>query len=327
MMKRFRLNIALLLCILIILVSVATWLYIKGQWAPATISLIFGLVTICIIWNLQTRLIRTMSTYVKALEMNDTGMRVEVSGDNELQEMSDSMNRISELYSNSLRELETRKYYYDRILKIMTHEMRNGITPVMAMASDIENHPADYYGEQLTEAAGLIYSQAEGIKRFLDSYYMLTHLPEPEKVVIKGGDYFRTVRKLVSAELAQRGMSEERVSYTIAEEMKLELDSSLMNQVMMNLVRNALDAIAGQEDGLVEVVLTVSDGRPNIIVSDNGSGLTPEMMENLFQPFYTTKKGGSGVGLSLSRQIMRRHGGDLKIGNRPGKGVTAVATL
>ena len=335
-MRRYRLNVALLLTGLVVAIGMAVWLFLSGFWAQGCLAVIAGFVCILAVWNLQTRLIHTMSAFVNALEMNDTTLRVEADGDNELRKMSQSMNRISDLYRDNLRELETRKLYYDRILKIMTHEMRNGITPLIAITADMENDPEHYQGDTLVEASSLLRTQAEGIKRFLDSYYSLTHLPEPKIEKVRAGDYFTGVKRLVASELQQRGLPDDIVSFTVPEDMTLEIDSSLITQVLINLIRNALDAIESrnvldpvenQDDGQVEVVLTVSDSRPYLTVTDNGPGMSPEVMANLFQPFFTTKEDGSGVGLSLCRQIVRRHGGDLHIQSQQGKGTVVSVNL
>lgn len=325
-MKRFRLNIGFLLAALAGCVTLLVWLFLSGLWAQGSLAGILALVCVIGIWSLQTRLIRMMSIFVSALEMNDTTLRIEADGDSELKEMSAAMNRISQLYRSNLRELETRKLYYDRILKIMTHEMRNGIAPLIALTADMENHPERYQGERLTEASALLHGQVEGIKRFLDSYYNLTHLPEPEIVTVKAHDYFETIKRLAISELRQRGLSETIIGFIVPEDMELNFDPALINQVMLNLLRNAFDAV-DRRDGRVEVVVTVSDMRPYITVKDNGGGIPAEIMENLFQPFYTTKADGSGVGLCLCRQIVRRHGGDIQIQSQPCRGTSVILSL
>lgn len=325
-MKRFRINIILLLAGIIISTAIAIWLFVSGLWPQGTLMLITTGACIATLIQLQSRLIGIMSAFVKALEMNDTTIRVEAGGDQELQTMSESMNRISEIYHENVRALHTSKLYYDRVLKIMTHEMRNGITPIVAISGDMQNKPERYNGKAFGEAADLLHSQAEGIKRFLDSYYNLTHLPEPKLEEIRAGDYFRSLKKIYKAELDRRGLSEDIVSYTIPEDMVLTIDSSLMNQVMINLLRNALDALPS-EGGAVKVVLSVSDSRPYLTVTDNGSGIPSSVMDSLFTPFYTTKPNGSGVGLAISRQIILKHGGNIRIQSQPGKSTTVAMTF
>lgn len=326
-MRHFRLNIMLLLVAVVVATAVAAMLLVKGMWAQGVLIMLLTVVALFGIWHLQTRLIRTMSGFVSSLELNDTTMRIDTGGDGELRRMSDAMNRISELYRRNLQELETRKLYYDRILKIMTHEMRNGITPLVAMTADMMEHPESYPRDTIEEIARLMNGQVEGIRRFLDSYYTLTHLPEPEITTVKARDYFRNLRLMAEAELQNRGLATNTVQYVVPEDMMLRIDPALMNQVMLNLLRNALDAVATIPNPKVEVVMSVSDTHPYLTVSDNGEGISEKVMENLFQPFYTTKEGGSGVGLSICRQIVRRHGGELTIRSRVGKGTDAVITL
>ena len=232
-----------------------------------------------------------------------------------------------ELYHANLREIETGKIYYDRILRVMTHEMRNSMTPISALAFDMEQNPQKYSGEQLREALGVISAQSRGIKRFLDSYHSLTHLPPPEREEIRATDFFRRIRQFTVAETAERGLPENTCRFSAGKEMRLCIDSALMGQAMINLVRNALDAVQGSERPEVTVTASVSDGRPYITVADNGCGMDARIRDSLFQPFVTTKPGGSGVGLCLSSQIVRLHGGTLRLLSTSPSGTTLALTL
>ncbi len=325
-MRRFRLNIALLIAGIIVSVIVATILFINGWWAQGSLTLILTAVCIVAIWHLQSRLIGTMSAFVNALEMNDTTTRIMLGGDHELRKMAESMNHISAIYRENMRELQTRKLYYDRVLKIMTHEMRNGITPIVAIAADMMAKPERYQGKKFSEASQLLLSQAEGILRFLDSYYKLTHLPEPKLETVKAVDYFYSLKRLFKAELDNRNVPEETISYTIPEDMILNIDTSLINQALINLLRNALDSLPS-EGGKIEIILTISDSQPYLTIKDNGLGMTQDTINNLFQPFYTTKPNGSGVGLSITRQIIQKHGGEIRIQSHPDKGTSVCITL
>jgi|GEM_PF-1076713 hypothetical protein len=327
-MKRFRLNLVVLLCSIIGLSAIATWLFLSGRVPEGIFAVIAVAISVVGVMVLVRKLVLVMSVFVKSLEMNDTTARFDIGNDDPLlREMSASMSRIVDIYRSNSRQLETRKLYYDRILKIMTHEMRNSITPVISISSDMEKHPEKYEGENLTEALGVIRSQSEGVKRFLDSYYRLTHLPQPETEAIDATLFFERVKTLVAVEVKERGLSPDVCRYAVGKGMTLNIDVSLMSQVMVNLVRNALDAVAGVESPSVIVTATLSDRHPYISIEDNGAGISPEIRDMLFQPFVTTKSGGSGVGLSLSRQIVRLHGGDLRLTGSSGHGAKAVIIL
>lgn len=272
--------------------------------------------------------IRTASAFVSALENNDRTMRFEIeSDDRELKEMSRSMNRIMTIYHGNRMELETRKLYYDRILRIMTHEMRNSITPVISLSNDYARNPGKYSRELLAETMAVIGKQAESIKKFLDSYYNLTHLPDPQKVEVDVSQFCSHLHTLTALEEQRRGFENTVCHYSVPVDMKINMDPDLMTQAVMNLIRNSLDAVANVANPRIDISVSISDAVPFITVKDNGTGLSDNVRNYLFQPFITTKQGGSGIGLSLSRQIARLHNGDLTISSSNHAGTTATITV
>jgi signal transduction histidine kinase len=103
-------------------------------------------------------------------------------------------------------------------------------------------------------------------------------------------------------------------------EMELFADENLISQVLLNLLKNALEALNGKTDGVIRIIVKMANNnRPEITVADNGPGIPEEIMEQVFVPFFTTRENGSGIGLSLSRQIMRLHGGSLQVRSVPAK--------
>lgn len=326
-MRHFRLYLVFsLLTVIVSSVLVTLWCT-HGRVAQAILAALCGVVAIILLLALVGRLIKTMSVVVRAMEEGHTNIHFPRSDDRALNSMSVCLNRILTLYHGSMEALETRKLYYDRILKVVTHEIRNGITPIISVSKDIQNHPIRYKEEELTEAVGMIYSQSQEIKRFLDSYYELTHLPSPDITKIDLSEFFEEVDKGMKGYLHSSGLSEDVVKYTVPHGLTLEADRGLLRQVIINLIKNALEAVAGREDGAIRIVASISEGVSYISVTDNGPGIDGEGLEMLFQPFYTTKSGGSGIGLCLSRQIARLHGGDLKATSRPGAGATFTLLL
>lgn len=268
-----------------------------------------------------------MSDFMNALDMNDTTIRFAESHDPDINRMSQTMRRIMDIYSSDRLELETRKLYYDRILRIMTHEMRNAITPIVSLSADMKRNPDRYKGEELNEAVSLISDESQSIRRFLDSYYELTHLPKPEIETIDVMDFFSGIRKSFALCLSDKGLDTDIIDYTIPVDMQLQADRDLLGRLVTNVLRNAIDAVASVPSPHIHVDVSVSEGHPYISVEDNGCGIPAEMMPNLFQPFFTTKPGGSGIGLCLSRQIARLHGGDFTITSTPLHGTKALITL
>lgn len=326
-MKYFRLNFILCIVSIVLFTALTTLCFAAGLHAPAILSVIPAVISVVLLWRMVHRLIRSMSDFMNALDMNDTTIRFAESHDPDINRMSQTMRRIMDIYSSDRLELETRKLYYDRILRIMTHEMRNAITPIVSLSADMKRNPDRYKGEELNEAVSLILDESQSIRRFLDSYYELTHLPKPEIETIDVMDFFSGIRKSFALCLSDKGLDTDIIDYTIPVDMQLQADRDLLGRLVTNVLRNAIDAVASVPSPRIHVDVSVSEGRPYISVEDNGCGIPAEMMPNLFQPFFTTKPGGSGIGLCLSRQIARLHGGDFTITSTPFHGTKALITL
>lgn len=326
-MKYFRLNFILCIAGTVLFTASTTLCFAAGRYAPAILSMIPAVISVVLLWRLVHRLISSMSDFMNALDMNDTTIRFVESQDPDINRMSQTMRRIMAIYSSSRLELETRKLYYDRILRIMTHEMRNAITPIVSLSADMKRNPDRYKGEDLNEAVSLISDESQSIRRFLDSYYELTHLPKPEIEAIDVMDFFSGIRRSFAIYLSDKGLDTDILDYTIPVDMQLQADMDLLGRLVTNVLRNAIDAVASVPSPRIHVDVSVSEGRPYISVEDNGCGIPAEMMPNLFQPFFTTKPGGSGIGLCLSRQIARLHGGDFTITSTPLHSTKALITL
>ena len=326
-MNRFRLNFILCIAGTVLFTAFATLCFSSGRHALAILSLIPAVVSIILLWRLVRRVIRSMSDFMDALDMNDTTIRFAESHDPDINRMSNTMRRIMAVYSSSRLELETRKLYYDRILRIMTHEMRNAITPIVSLSADMKRNPDRYKGKNLNEAVSLISDESQSIRRFLDSYYELTHLPKPQIQTIDVMEFFTGIRKSFAIYLTDNGLDSAIINYTIPLDMQLRADRDLLGRLVTNVLRNAVQAVAGVSEPYIHVEVSVSEGHPYISIEDNGCGIPAEIMPNLFQPFFTTKPGGSGIGLCLSRQIARLHGGDFTISSTPGHGTKAIITL
>ena len=300
---------------------------VREEYPFAILCLMFLLCLAGGLWFLIKRLIHTMQSFVAGLEMNDNSMRFNFGKDDpELREMAQAMNRIAVIYRNSRREHETRKIYYDRILKVMTHEMRNAITPVISLASDIQSKPDKYKGENLIETVSVIKEQSMEIKRFLDSYHELTHLPNPEKETVPALEFMDSVRAGISGIVPDIDI-DNTVQFVVSPNAMLFIDKGMMLQVMRNMIKNALESVVGTEMPSVVVTTSISGESTLITIEDNGKGISQSVLPNLFQPFTTSKPNGTGIGLFISRQIVRLHGGDLIIRNHPGKGVQVQISI
>lgn len=231
---------------------------------------------------------------------------------------------------NIYTELEEKEIdAWQKLIRVLTHEIMNSITPISSLASTINKlikdssnlsfaqKPED--GETLTdicEAAETIQKRSEGLLHFVDGYRNLTLIQKPNFQIFPIKELFNRASKLI-----QINLKEKNIKLEIKIEPKtLELaaDPELIEQALINLLLNALHAVEGRENAKI-ILLAQLDGRSKTIiqVKDNGYGISKENMDKVFIPFYSTKEGGSGVGLSLSRQIMRMHNGTISVQSEP----------
>lgn len=230
-------------------------------------------------------------------------------------------------FQNISSELSAREMdAWQNLIRVLTHEIRNSLTPISSLAATVEDmvtasKPADVTagnnGDQdLRDALGTIRQRCDGLLNFVDAYRRLTRLPKPVFRSFRVSELLHDTAQLVIPEITAHGI---RLEYsTDPENLELVADRELVEQVLLNLLHNAADALVDRPDASATMrAFGTADGRVAISVSDNGPGIVPDTIEQIFVPFYTTKKGGSGIGLSLSRQIMRLHRGTLTVRSAP----------
>lgn len=242
----------------------------------------------------------------RAIANNDTMLHIPETDDPLLGQASQDMNRILASYRRDQNELETRKNYYERILRIMTHELRNTVTPIVSLTDFMVQNPDLQSQEDRNEAIGIINSQAHNVCSFLESYRKLTVLSQPSMSAVPAASIFQQLQTLLSNEPGY-----DRIRFETAGDVVLHADSSLLSLALLNIIRNAVQATDGVQDGHVSVLASAPGGKACITVTNNGPEIPDSQIEQIFLPFYSTKKkdSGSGIGLALSRQIMQLHGG------------------
>lgn len=227
------------------------------------------------------------------------------------------MNHILRQLGDKHIEVEEKIRYYESILRVMTHEIRNSITPITSLSADLLKHLDATSISQQREELEVINSQAKNLTAFLDSYHRLTHLPEPEYKTVSVQALLAKLERLLQAEPGSGRIIYE-VDKPTGGELQLYGDANLITLALINLIRNALQAVEGQKDGIVRVdACAGATGRLLITITDNGPGIPPERLSAVFTPFYSTKSGGSGIGLPISRRIMQLHGGQLSVSSIP----------
>lgn len=326
-MTHIRLRIVLALATFGVAVWVMAMLWNSGNIAAVILVGIIAMAAAGYVASVPLTLTRIICRYVDAIEAGDTTTTIQSSDDPAFNRMASALNRMMNTYGSNCLALERSKLYYDRILRVMTHEMRNSITPVIALSADIKEHPERYRVEAVADAMEVIHDQSTGIKRFLDSYYDLTHLGDIKPTTVDAASFLRSIAQATAPFAAQHGLERGAIRYIVASGFSFAADRDLLARAVTNLLRNAIEATAGRDIASIEVTLSAKSGGALVTVADNGPGLDAVVERDLFQPFLTTKPGGAGIGLNLSRQIARLHGGDLILKSQPGRGVTAFLTI
>jgi len=212
---------------------------------------------------------------------------------------------------------------WKNLIRVLSHEIMNSVTPISSLAATAnlligngkDIHPSDI--DDLRQAMQTIEKRSRGLMQFVQNYRRFARIPEPERQMVPVATLLKRIENLI-----QQGLEEGGIHFTIwveSENLQLNLDQNLIEQVLLNLLSNAIEAVKNSQRPEIELRAEM-DGRsvPVIEIKDNGSGISEEVLPKIFIPFFTTRSQGSGIGLSLSRQIMRLHGGSIRVKSEPG---------
>lgn len=235
---------------------------------------------------------------------------------------------------NIQQELEEKEMEsWQKLIRVLTHEIMNSITPISSLSSTVMMMMSELSGnfknntvgesememiEEVEGALKTIHKRTDGLLHFVNTYRDLTKIPNPNFSIFKVSRLVNNIKLLFEAELMRKNIN---CIISIEPEMlELSADEQLIEQVVINLVKNAIHATEGRPDAAIQLVSKLNArGKIIIQVIDNGSGILPNVLERIFIPFFTTKPQGSGIGLSLVRQILRLHGGTINAYSEPEK--------
>ena len=214
---------------------------------------------------------------------------------------------------------------WQNLIRVLTHEIMNSVTPISSLAAtvdgDISSNIKKYQDryeinkddlDDIHMAIRTIHRRSEGLIRFVSDFRNLTRIPIPQMKEVKVKDIFQRVTTLLKHDLDESNIKV--ITSIKPAELLLKVDPELIEQVMINIVKNAIQAF--EEEPQKQIELTARRDSKNIVtlgIKDNGSGIDEEALGKIFIPFFTTKKNGSGIGLSLSKQIIRQHKGAIKV--------------
>jgi nitrogen fixation/metabolism regulation signal transduction histidine kinase len=234
-----------------------------------------------------------------------------------------------------LEEQETETW--QKLIRVLTHEIMNSITPVASLTSTLslmvkdtkEEHGGrldEESTEEIQKALDTIRKRSEGLLHFVNTYRNLTKIPKPNFESVRAKELLEDIKPLMEKDLVDNNIR--FVTQVDPDYLEFYADHKLIEQVLINLITNAIHALEERRDGRIDLKAFRSKrGRPTITVSDNGRGILQDVLDKIFIPFFTTKPKGSGIGLSLSKQIMRLHGGSITARSEPEQGTTFTLTF
>lgn len=215
---------------------------------------------------------------------------------------------------------------WQNLTKVLRHEIMNSVTPIVSLASTMreiieidlsEKTEIKETVDDLKEALQTIENRSKGIMNFVNAYREFTTIPKPVFTETTAKKLVGNLTNLILPQIKAKGIN---LQTNIKQDFLLIVDTEQIDMVLINLMKNAIEAVENKLNPEIKISVYQAGNQRFIEVSDNGSGIEPEAVEKIFIPFYTTKKTGSGIGLSLSRQIMQIHGGNLKVHSKVGEG-------
>jgi len=221
---------------------------------------------------------------------------------------------------------------WQKLIRVLNHEITNSVVPLHILSTSLFDLFKD--GERQLKASEIddevvdrtilglatIIKRSGGLKDFLDTYKSFTDIGEPSCSNIRISEMFDHIISLLEKELAHSGVK--IIQDIHPPELKFVADEKLIEQTIINLVRNSMFALEKKDSPEIRLKAIQFDGKVSIEVADNGSGISKEIIDSIFIPFFTTRKEGSGIGLSLARQIMQMHNGVIHVDTHEGRGST-----
>lgn len=304
-------------------------------------AIILGTITILIAFGLIGRLVYYLNSYNRKMKFffdsieDDESMLYfpENIGAKEQRYLYASFNRVYTLMSEHKkiefeRKLHQKEYEsWEKLMRVLTHEIMNSITPIVSLSETLLSYfqikHVSKSTKDITELTiektirGLetIKSQGQNLIYFTESYRQYSGLKQPEFKYFSLTDLIENIQMLYQEILQQQQI---RFSTDFFQpQIQIYADENMLSQVLINLLKNSIQALTEQSEREIHIKVYIQEMILFIKITDNGSGIPSNLLEDIFIPFFTTKKDGTGIGLSLSRQIIRMHGGELSVKSQP----------
>lgn len=313
---------------IMLLSLVGAWLFLKQLLFSSMLLLLIIVALAVSLYYDRKKMISRVEQMIASIRHADFSSHfVHHGSGDELSRLSQEMNEALDAFRshahNAMRD-EAETQAWQKLISVLTHEIMNSITPIISLSEtlseqelsdevDVENYRI------MKRAMDTIHRRGKGLLSFVENYRKLTRLPQPTIQPIAIQPMLQSLRQL----MASGGITFNYEVYP--EQLILKADKTMVEQLLLNLLKNAHEASAASSEPRIEVKAEKLGNEIHISVSDNGHGIAPEAIEKIFIPFYSTKSNGSGIGLTLCRQIALRHKGKIVVkSDNKGSKFTAI---
>lgn len=214
---------------------------------------------------------------------------------------------------------------WQKLIRVLTHEIMNSITPIISLSDTLKERSTEFpinenAQRNISQGLGIINRRCKGLMEFVENYRKLTRISTPVKSEIIISDFFKDIEGLTATDYIHFSLENKNMTLTA--------DRAQMEQVFLNIIKNAIEACKKTAGPQIEVsAVNYKNDSIKFSITDNGEGIMPDVKERIFVPFFTTKPNGSGIGLSLCKQIISLHDGYINVESKVGYGTTFTIIL
>ena len=310
-MKRYSTTVIAHICA-IVLLSAAAFFAFSHRMPFTGILLALFIAGLGInLYRLQMIQLRLMKQLSQNIRCGDTALSFRSKYRNaQLEELTDELREAMRLYKKRTMEANEIESW-QKLIRVMGHEIMNSITPIISLSETLSTREVEY--SRMQQGMQVIHKRSKGLLEFVENYGRITRIPAPVKEKVSLAELFNGIAELIPNDYISFAQPAPQIS--------IKADRTQIEQVLINIIKNAIEACAEVPSPQIQVKSSVSEtGTVSITVSDNGPGILPNVLDKIFIPFFTTKENGSGIGLSLCKQIMHLHGGNITASSTPEQG-------
>jgi len=278
-------------------------------------------------WKLLKEKIGSLAQFIEYWKQLKHTISLTINEEKEEFFLKTSLTQTNE-YGYLILSLETIQQLIDKkekeawfkLMNVMSHEIINTITPISSLAENldslIQEHSSDEHTfEELSQGLKIIKRRSHQLTSFVDTYRKLAELPLPQKKEVNLTKIVKNTLLLFEQEFVLKNIE---IDFKTIDSYLINADKQQIEQVIINLISNCLHALIHEKKAKITVHISSDTQRTHLVISDNGTGISDEIKDNIFIPYYTTRKDGSGIGLTLSKSIMEAHNGKIQFTSKKG---------